>query len=157
MRFEVKFGRKKENALFATLVFGVVNCDDADEYGLTKKGEVWQVMNTIVEVGKVFMSEHPAICYYEIYALEKEGEDENHTSSRMNLYARFIPRLFNIDWKMFVLNNKVIVLKKDVEYLYASVIADELSPKETVSKDEKEGNSFSLNKLLSFIDRRRMN
>lgn len=113
----MKFGRKKENALCATLVFGVVNCDDADEYTLTYRGEVWQVMNTIVEIGKVFMSENPAICYYEIYALEKEGEDENHTSSRMNLYARFIPRLFNIDWKMFVLNNKAIVLKKDVEHL----------------------------------------
>jgi hypothetical protein len=113
----VKFGRKKENALCATLVFGVVNCDDADEYALTNRGEVWQVMNTIVEIRKVFMSKHPAICYYEIYALEKEGEDENHTSSRMNLYARFIPRLFNIDWKMFVINNKAIVLKKDVEHL----------------------------------------
>lgn len=63
-------------------------------------------------------------------------------------------RTLMIDWKMFVLNNKVIVLKKDVEHLYASVIADELSPKETISKEEKEVSSFSLNRLLSFIDRR---
>jgi hypothetical protein len=34
------------------------------------------------------------------------------------------------------------------------VIADELSPKETKSKEEKEVSSFSLNRLLSFIDRR---
>ncbi len=157
MRYEVRFGRKKENALCATLVFGVVNCDDADEYSLTNRGEVWQVMNTIVEIGRVFMSEHPAICYYEIYALEKEDESEFETSSRMNLYFRFIPRLFNDNWKLFVLNNKAIVLKKDVEHLYASVIADELSPKETISKEEKEVSPFSLNRLLSFIDRRTMN
>lgn len=158
IRYEVKFGRKKENALCATLVFGVVNCEDADEYGLTNRGEVWQVMNTIVEIGKVFMSEHPAICYYEIYALEKEDEDENETSSRMNLYTRFIPRLFNVSWKLFVLNNKAIVLKKEVEHLYAAIIADELGgTKEIVSKEEKEVSSLSLNRLLSFIDRRRMN
>jgi hypothetical protein len=157
MRYEVKFGRKKENILCATLVFGVVNCEETDEYGLTNRGEVWQVMNTIVEIGRVFMSEHPAICYYEIYALEKEGESEDQTSSRMNLYFRFIPRLFNESWKLFVFNNKAIVLKKEVEHLYASVIADELSPKETISKEEKEVSSFSLNRLLSFIDRRRMN
>lgn len=157
MRYEVRFGRKKENALCATLVFGVVNCEDSDEYALTNRGEVWQVMNTIVEIGRVFMSEHPAICYYEIYALEKEDECEDQTSSRMNLYFRFIPRLFDDNWKLFVFNNKAIVLKKDVEYLYASIIADELSPKETVSKEEKEVSSFSMNRLLSFIDRRRMN
>lgn len=157
MRYEVRFGRKKENALCATLVFGVINCDDSDEYGLTNRGEVWQVMNTIVEIGRVFMSEHPAICYYEIYALEKEDEDENETSSRMHLYTRFIPRLFNENWKLFVLNNKAIVVKKEVEHLYASVIADELSLKETISNEKSEPNSFSINRLLSFIDRRRMN
>lgn len=158
MRYEVKFGRKKENALCATLVFGVVNCEDADEYALTNRGEVWQVMNTIVEIGRVFMIEHPAICYYEIYALEREDESESETSSRMNLYFRFIPRLFNETWKLFVLNNKAIVLKKEVEHLYAAIIADELGgTKEIVSKEEKAVNSFSVNRLLSFIDRRRMN
>ena len=157
IRYEVRFGRKRENALCATLVFGVVNLEDADEYALTNKGEVWQVMNTIVEIGRVFMSEHPAICYYEIYALEKDDESENETSSRMNLYARFIPRLFNGDWKLFVFNNKAIVVKKEVENLYAEIIADELGPKETISKNEREVSSFSLTRLLSFIDRRRMN
>jgi len=158
MRYEVKFGRKKENALCATLVFGVVNNDEIDEYALTNRGEVWQVMNTIVEIGRVFMSEHPAICYYEIYALEKEDESENETSSRMNLYFRFIPRLFNESWKLFVLNNKAIVLKKEVEHLYASVIADELGgTKETVSKEDKQVTAFGFNRLLSFIDKRRMN
>jgi hypothetical protein len=121
LRYEVRFGRKKDQPLCATIVFGVVNNVYSDEeYKLTNRGEVWQVMNTIVHVVAAFREQHPGICSYEIYALEKEDENEDETGSRMNLYARFIPRLFNEGWITQIENNKATVIKKEFLNFYTS-------------------------------------
>lgn len=113
IRYEVRFGRKKDQPLCATIVFGVVNNVYSDEeYQLTNRGEVWQVMDTIVHVVDAFKQEHPGICSYEIYALEKDGESEDETGSRMHLYSRFIPRLFDESWVTIIENNQATVTKK---------------------------------------------
>lgn len=119
IRYEVRFGRKKDQPLCATIVFGVVNNVYSDEeYQLTNRGEVWQVMDTIVNVVDTFKKEHTGICSYEIYALEKDGESEDETGSRMHLYSRFIPRLFNEAWLTQIENNKAIVIKKEFLNFY---------------------------------------
>jgi len=119
IRYEVRFGRKKDQPLCATIVFGVVNNVYSDEeYQLTNRGEVWQVMDTIVHVVAAFRKEHTGICSYEIYALEKEGESEDETGSRMHLYSRFIPRLFDEDWITEIENNKAVVIKKEFLNFY---------------------------------------
>lgn len=113
IRYEVRFGRKRDQPLCATIVFGVVNNVYSDEeYKLTNRGEVWQVMDTIVNIVDAFKKEHNGICRYEIYALEKEGESEDEMGSRMNLYTRFIPRLFNPDWEVQIENNRAMITKK---------------------------------------------
>ena len=119
IRYEVRFGRKKDQPLCATIVFGVVNNVYSDEeYQLTNRGEVWQVMETIVNVVDTFKKEHAGICSYEIYALEKDGESEDETGSRMNVYSRFIPRLFNEAWLTQIENNRAVVVKKEFLNFY---------------------------------------
>ncbi len=45
--YEVRFGRKQNNILNATIVFGVTNEEyDGEEYSITNKGEVYKVMAT---------------------------------------------------------------------------------------------------------------
>lgn len=55
-----RFGRLQDNILHANIVFGVINDEfEGEEYVATNRGEVYQVMNTIVEIVKNYMSEHP--------------------------------------------------------------------------------------------------
>ena len=66
LRYEVRFGRLQENILHSNIVFGVINDEfDGEEYIATNKGEVYQVMNTIVEIIKNYMLEHPKVNIYE--------------------------------------------------------------------------------------------
>jgi hypothetical protein len=120
IRYEVRFGRMKDMALQASIVFGVVNNPYSDEeYQLTNRGEVWQVMNTIVAIINTFRGEHPSIYSYEIYALEKEGESVDKSGARMNLYKRFIPRVFDEEWLIQIENNKATVIKKTSLQFYS--------------------------------------
>ena len=57
MRYEVRFGRRQDNILHASIVFGVVNDEfEGEEYVTTNRGEVYQVMNTISEIIKECIS-----------------------------------------------------------------------------------------------------
>ncbi len=99
VNYEVRFGRRQDNILHATIVFGVTNEEyEGEEYILTNKGELYKVMATIVEIIKLFMKEHPKMLVYEFTGLAKEGEDENKLSARINLYKRYLPHIFNKEW-----------------------------------------------------------
>ena len=50
LRYEVRFGRLQDNILHSNIVFGVINDEfEGEEYVTTNRGEVFQVMNTIVD------------------------------------------------------------------------------------------------------------
>ncbi len=100
VNYEVRFGRRQDNILHATIVFGVTNDEyEGEEYTLTNKGELYRVMTTIVVVVKMFMNEHPKMVAYEFTGLAKDGESEDKLTSRINLYKRYLPRIFEKDWK----------------------------------------------------------
>jgi len=100
VNYEVRFGRRQDNILHATIVFGVINDEyEGEEYVLTNKGELYRVMTTIVKIVKIFMVEHPKMLVYEFTGLAKEGESENKLSARINLYKRYLPKIFNNEWK----------------------------------------------------------
>ena len=76
LRYEVRFGRLQDNILHTNIVFGVINEEfEGEEYITTNRGEVYQVMNTIVEIIKNYMTEHTKVNVYEFNAIGREGED----------------------------------------------------------------------------------
>ena|ERR1035437_2633518 len=98
--YEVRFGRRQDNILHATIVFGVINDEyEGEEYTVTNKGELYRVMTTIVHVVKMFMAEHPKMVTYEFTGLAKDDEPEDKLTARNNLYKRYLPRIFEKDWK----------------------------------------------------------
>ncbi len=113
LRYEVRFGRLQDNILHANIVFGVINDEfEGEEYVATNRGEVYQVMNTIVEIVKNYMQEHPKVNVYEFNAIGKDDEDENIENARMMLYKRFLPRIFEKGWKFKVEGNFALVTKQ---------------------------------------------
>jgi hypothetical protein len=112
LRYEVRFGRLQDNILHANIVFGVIDDEfEGEEYVTTNRGEVYQVMNTIVEIVKNYMLEHPKVNVYEFNAVGREGEAENTENARMALYRRFLPRIFEQGWKFKIDGNFALVTK----------------------------------------------
>jgi hypothetical protein len=113
INYEVRFGRRQDNILHATIVFGVTNDEfEGEEYTVTNKGELYRVMTTIVHVVKMFMAEHPKMVTYEFTGLAKESEPEDKLTSRINLYKRYLPRIFDKEWKFdYSRGNTIIVTR----------------------------------------------
>ena len=113
INYEVRFGRRQDNILHATIVFGVTNDEyEGEEYTVTNKGELYRVMTTIVAVVKMFMFEHPKMVTYEFTGLAKEGEPEDKLTSRINLYKRYLPRIFDKEWRFDYSRGNTIVVTR---------------------------------------------
>ena len=66
VQYEVRFGRKQDNFLNATIVFGVRNEEyEGEEYVVTNKGELYRVMATIVKIIRIYIEQHPNINSFE--------------------------------------------------------------------------------------------
>jgi hypothetical protein len=110
--YEVRFGRKQNNILNATIVFGVTNDEyDGEEYSLTNKGEVYKVMATIVEIVKLYRKEHPNINLFEYTGEQSDKEKIKNRNVRLALYNRYIRRVFDNNWDISSKDNKVIIKK----------------------------------------------
>ena len=113
VNYEVRFGRKQNNILNATIVFGVTNEEyDGEEYSITNKGEVYRVMATIVEVVRLYKKEHPNISLYEYTGEQSEKEKKEKKNVRLALYSRYISQVFDDNWEIKHENEKVIIKKK---------------------------------------------
>lgn len=111
IKYEVRFGRRKDNILKATIVFGVINDEfEGEEYVVTNSGELYRVMETINAIIAIFMKEHPKMISYEFTGLARENETEDKASARINLYFRYAKRIFDRNWKIeFQGNNTILV------------------------------------------------
>ncbi len=110
VNYEVRFGRKQDNILNATIVFGVTNEEyEGEEYSITNKGEVYRVMATIVEVVRLYKNEHPNVNSYEFTGEQSEKEKSKNKNVRLKLYARYIPLVFNEDWHTIFNDEKTII------------------------------------------------
>jgi hypothetical protein len=111
--YEVRFGRRQDNILMATIVFGVINEEyEGEEYVVTNKGELYKVMATIVEVVKMFMEQHPKVVSYEFTGYARPGEEDKQETVRINLYKRYLPQIFNSTWKIEYKGNTILVQKQ---------------------------------------------
>lgn len=116
MIYEVRFGRKRDNILQATIVFGVTNDEfRGEEYVETNKGEVFRVMATISTVIRDYMKEHPNMISYEFTGLSKDDENEEKSSTRIKLYYRYAQRIFfEKFWKIgYTGKNAITVMRKE--------------------------------------------
>lgn len=115
VEYEVRFGRKKENILHAVVVFGVLNDEyEGEEYVLTNKGDVFQVMTTIAAIIKMYMKEHPNMRTFEFTGILSEFDDERYPSQRTKLYMRYIPRIFPMDdWTTTIEGNRILASRKN--------------------------------------------
>jgi len=112
VNYEVRFGRKQNNILNATIVFGVTNEEyDGEEYSVTNKGEAYKVMATIVEVVRKYKVEHPNINLYEYTGEQSEKEKSKNRNIRLALYSRYIRKVFDNKWNVDSVGNKVIIKK----------------------------------------------
>ena len=110
IKYEVRFGRRKDNIFHATIVFGVVNDEyKGEEYVTTNKGGLYSVMYTIGRIIETFMSYHTKMHIYEFTAIAKEGEPEGIVTVRRRLYERYLRNVFGYDWKYEMKGNTVVV------------------------------------------------
>lgn len=123
LRYEVRFGRRQDNILHSTIVFGVINEEfEGEEYVTTNRGEVYKVMNTIVMIIKDFMLQHPKVNIYEFHAIDRDDEDKHGSqleskkntikaNARLKLYKRYLPKIFEQGWSFNFEGNNAIVTK----------------------------------------------
>lgn len=124
LRYEVRFGRRQDNILHSTIVFGVINEEfEGEEYVTTNRGEVYRVMNTIVKIVKDFMEQHSKVNIYEFHAIDRDDEEEHQVNetdvkknkikgnARLKLYKRYLPKIFEDGWNFNFDGNNAIVTK----------------------------------------------
>jgi hypothetical protein len=112
VRYEVRFGRKKDNFLSAVIVFGVLNEEyEGEEYVVTNKGDVYNVMATISDIVKMYMEQHPNINTYEFCGEPNKDTLEDELTTRTKLYIRYLDYIFGPTWNRKIIGNRVIVSK----------------------------------------------
>jgi len=114
--YEVRFGRRKDNILHATIVFGVTNDEfEGEEYVETNKGEVYRVMSTLVKIIRKFMDEHPKMKIYEFTGIARDGEPDEGATTRTLLYKRYLPIIFPAaeGWNFKFQGSNAVVTRKD--------------------------------------------
>jgi hypothetical protein len=111
--YEVRFGRKQDNFLNATIVFGVLNEEfEGEEYVVTNRGEMYRVMATIVEIIKIYIAQHPNVNSFEYSGEPNKDLADGEPSTRIKLYARYLDKIFNDSWDFNIKGNKTLVTKE---------------------------------------------
>ncbi len=120
LRYEVRFGRRQDNILHSTIVFGVINDEfEGEEYVTTNRGEVYKVMNTIVLIVKDFMYQHPKVNIYEFNAIDRDDEEITNAknnikgNARLKLYKRYLPKIYDAGWRVDFHGNNAVVSKNN--------------------------------------------
>lgn len=112
IRYEVRFGRKQNNILITSIVFGVLNDEfEGEEYSQTNRFEVYRVMATIVEIVRKYKELHPKIKCYEFTGEPSKKELDKGGRIRLALYNRYLPFVFDDKWEVKREVNKTIVNK----------------------------------------------
>ncbi len=112
VQYEVRFGRKQDNFLNATIVFGVLNEEyEGEEYVVTNKGEIYRVMATIVKVVKMYIDQHPNINSFEYTGEPNKEIADGEPSTRIKLYQRYLNIIFDHSWSHKIIGNKTVITK----------------------------------------------
>jgi len=112
VEYEVRFARKKNNLLHTSIAFGVLNDEyEGEEYALTNRGEAYRVMTTIVIIVKTYMEHHPNVKIYEFVGEPTAQEHDEFPAKRLNLYNRYLRKMFDNSWEFNLVGNKMVISK----------------------------------------------
>ena len=116
--YEVRFGRKQNNILDATIVFGVLNeefqNEEAGEYVVVNRGEMYRVMETISEIIRIYMKEHSRMVSYEFAGENRKNEGDGVTTitARTKMFLRYVNSIFGKGWRPVIKGNTVKMIRK---------------------------------------------
>lgn len=109
IHYEVRFGRKQNNILSTSIVFGVINDEfEGEEYSMTNKFEVFRVMSTIVAIVKRYIQLHPKTSSYEFTGEPTDKKLDKDGRIRLALYNRYLSAVFDDNWKIKLQKDKTI-------------------------------------------------
>ena len=113
VHYEVRFGRKQNNILNTSIVFGVLNEEyEGEEYSSTNRFEVFRVMATIVKIVRKYMTIHPKINSYEFTGEPRKERLSKDGKVKMNLYRRYLPYVFDNNWEVNTIMEKTVIRRK---------------------------------------------
>lgn len=115
LTYQVTFGKKKNNYLGNIVNFSVLSEEYEDEYSETNRGEIYSIINTMIEVVRIYHAHHPYSNSYEFAGEFKEIRDKKENSIRTRLYFRVATRLVDlVHWNLKLDGNKVIITRKNL-------------------------------------------
>lgn len=109
LSYQVLFAKKKNNYQENIVNFSVLSDEFEDEYSETNRGEVYRVIATVVEIIRVYHSQHSYSTTYEFSGEFKKGNENRETSIRTLLYYRKAREVMHPGWKVKVIGNKVVI------------------------------------------------
>ncbi len=109
--YEVRFARKSDNYLGMVVNFTVISDEFEHDYPVTNRGEIYNIIATVIEIIRIFHRFHIFTDSYEFSGEFKENEGKDNASIRSRLYYRYAQRVLNKNWNVEMKGNK-IVLKK---------------------------------------------
>ena len=111
LKYQVGFGKKRDNYLGNIVNFSVLSEEFEDEYSETNRGEVYRVVSTVIEIIRIFHDFHLHSNSYEFTGEFKDAKDIGEASIRTRLYFKYANLILDKEWKPFLEGNKVIVKK----------------------------------------------
>jgi hypothetical protein len=109
--YEVRFARKSDNYLGIVVNFTVVSDEFEHDYPVTNRGEIYNVIATVIEIIKIFHQFHIFTNSYEFSGEFKEDENKEDASIRSRLYYRYAQQILNKNWQSEMKGNKVFLKK----------------------------------------------
>lgn len=112
LKYQVRFGKKRDNYLGNIINFSVLSDEFEDEYSETNRGEVYRIIATVIEIIRIFHENHIHSDSYEFTGEFKEEHDSHDASIRTRLYYRSAQKYLNPCWRVSLDGNKVMVRKR---------------------------------------------
>jgi hypothetical protein len=111
LKYQVRFGKKRDNYLGNIINFSVLSEEFEDEYSETNRGEIYKVIATVIEIIRIFHNFHKHSDTYEFTGEFKDTKDIREASIRTRLYLKYAQMILDPMWKPILEGNKVIVKK----------------------------------------------
>jgi hypothetical protein len=111
--YEVRFAPKVDNILGMVVNFTVDSDEFENDYPVTNRGEVFNIIATVIEIVRIFHHYHNFTTSYEFSGEFKENESktEHNSSIRSRMYLRYAPIVLTGNWKAQINGNKVLLKK----------------------------------------------
>ena len=109
LKYQVRFGKKRDNYLGNIINFSVLSEEFEDEYSETNRGEIFRIISTIIDIIRIYHENHVHSDTYEFTGEFKETRDTQTASIRSRLYYRYAVRCLEKGWEPLLEGNKVII------------------------------------------------